>query len=221
MLLPLELTAIVLYMRALKVSPLSLTIPFLALTPVFLIFTSYFVLGELPDVSGALGIICIAIGAYLLNINQLKKGILAPVKSILKERGSLMMIGVAFIFSLTSTLGKRATLLSSPLFFGTFYTFLLALFLSPAALIRWRKHPLTLRLHLKTFLPIGFFYALMVIFHYRALAMVDVSYMISIKRTSLLLSIIYGGLFFKESNIGERLCGGICMIAGVILITLI
>lgn len=133
----------------------------------------------------------------------------------------MMMIGVAFIFSLTSTLGKRATLLSTPLFFGTFYTFLLALFLSPVALIRLRKHPVNLQSQLKTFLLIGLFYALMVVFHYQALVMVDVSSMIAIKRTSLLFSILYGGFVFKESNIGERLCGGVVMIVGVMLITLL
>ena len=53
--LPLEVTAFILYIRALKESPLSLTIPFLAFTPVFLIVTSFLILGELPDKSGAGG----------------------------------------------------------------------------------------------------------------------------------------------------------------------
>ena len=53
--LPLEVTAFILYIRALKESPLSLTIPFLAFTPVFLIVTSFLILGELPDKSGAAG----------------------------------------------------------------------------------------------------------------------------------------------------------------------
>jgi uncharacterized membrane protein len=72
---------------------------------------------------------------------------------------------------------------------------------------------------LKTFLLIGFFYALMTIAHYQAIARVEVVYMISIKRMSLLFSVLYGGLIFHEENIGERLVGSLVMILGVIFIT--
>jgi len=44
--LPVELITIILYVKALKLSPLSLTVPFLALTPVFLVTVSYFLLGK-------------------------------------------------------------------------------------------------------------------------------------------------------------------------------
>src|SRR4030067_769485 len=66
-LLPLELTALILYVKAIKISPLSLTVPFMALSPVFIIIIAFFLLGELPDKSGFLGIFLIVIGAYLLN----------------------------------------------------------------------------------------------------------------------------------------------------------
>src|SRR3990170_8889257 len=48
-LLPLEITALILYVKAIKLSPLSLTIPFMALSPVFIIVIAFFLLGELPD----------------------------------------------------------------------------------------------------------------------------------------------------------------------------
>lgn len=60
--LPLEAIAVVLYMKALKVSPLSLTVPFLTLTPVFLILVSYLLLGEKISPGGAAGILLIAMG---------------------------------------------------------------------------------------------------------------------------------------------------------------
>ena len=43
--LPLELAALILYFKALKLSPLGLTVPFLALTPVFLLVIPYILLG--------------------------------------------------------------------------------------------------------------------------------------------------------------------------------
>ena len=44
--LPLEALAFYCYMKALKVSPLSLTVPFLAFTPGFIILTGWIILGE-------------------------------------------------------------------------------------------------------------------------------------------------------------------------------
>jgi len=44
--LPLEVLAFLCYMKALKVSPLSLSVPFLAFTPGFILLTGWFILGE-------------------------------------------------------------------------------------------------------------------------------------------------------------------------------
>ncbi len=72
-LLPLEICAIILYMKALQISPKSLAVPFLSLTPVFTIATSFLILGEFPDVSGLLGILLIVAGAFCLNIHRILK----------------------------------------------------------------------------------------------------------------------------------------------------
>jgi drug/metabolite transporter (DMT)-like permease len=221
MLVPLEVTAILLYLKAIKVSPLSLTIPFLSLTPVFLLVTSFLMLGEVPDRSGLVGVFLIAGGAYLLNLHHGRKRILAPLRSIIQEKGSLIMIGVAFLYSVTSNLGKIATLHSSPIFFGMFYTLVLTMALTPFAFSREMKNPFNFKAQLKTFLLIGFFYALMTVAHYQAIARVNVVYMISIKRMSLLFSVLYGSLIFNEENINERLAGSLVMILGVIFITLL
>jgi len=47
-----------------------------------------------------------------------------------------------------------------------------------------------------------------------------VSYVISIKRTSILFTVLFGFFIFKERNIRSRLMGAIIMILGVLLITL-
>jgi hypothetical protein len=47
---------------------------------------------------------------------------------------------------------------------------------------------------------------------------VEVAYMIAVKRTSLLLGILYGALVFKEAGLaGHALAGGL-MLVGVFLI---
>ncbi|MDY6856108.1 MAG: DMT family transporter [Thermodesulfobacteriota bacterium] len=217
---PLEITALILYVRAISVSPLSLTIPFLAFTPVFLILTSFIMLGEFPDRSGMSGILFIAVGVYLLNVHMSKKGILKPFKAVFEERGSILMIIVAFIYSITSNLGKLAIQHSSPVFFGILYFLLLSIISLPVFTIGSKQKASRIFTFKLIFLAIGVFHALVVLTHVWAISLIEVPYMISVKRTSLLFSVIYGWLLFKEVNIKERLLGVSIMLIGLIFITL-
>jgi drug/metabolite transporter (DMT)-like permease len=67
--LPLEVVAFYCYMKALKVSPLSLTVPFLAFTPGFIIATGWIILGEKITAGGLFGIMLI-IGGHIPSISQ-------------------------------------------------------------------------------------------------------------------------------------------------------
>jgi uncharacterized membrane protein len=220
-LLPLEIAAAIMFQKAIKVSPLSLSVPFLATTPVFLIFTAFFLLHELPDLSGICGILAIVLGSYLLYLDQLRKGLIAPLRALFREKGTLFMLGVAFIYSLTSAAGKIAILHSSPTFFAIFYPYLLTLTLSPIVFSHRYFHggkkagPGSM---LYLYCLIGLFSALMIVTHCLAIQRIEVAYMISVKRLSLLISIIYGGVFFQESHIFQRLLGAFFMVVGVFLI---
>jgi uncharacterized membrane protein len=70
------------------------------------------------------------------------------------------------------------------------------------------------------FLMIGLSSALMIIFHFLAISLTEVAYMISVKRTSLIFSVLYGKLLFNEEAISDRLLGSSVMLIGVLLITL-
>src|SRR4030067_407709 len=218
--LPLELLSIILYIKALRLSPLSLTLPFLALTPVFLIFVSYILLGERVSFAGGIGILFIAAGSYTLHISKIREGIFEPLRAITRERGSVLMIGVALIYSLTSTLGKVAIQHSSPLFFGSTYFTSFALFFAPIAFYKQNKHK-GVKIEGKTIRSVilpGIFYSLMVISHMIAISLAKVAYVISVKRMSLIIGILYGYLFFKERQIGERLIGASLMFIGFIMV---
>jgi drug/metabolite transporter (DMT)-like permease len=218
--LPIELLALVLYFKALKISPLGLTVPFLALTPVFLMVVPYLLLGERISLSGGVGIILIAAGSYALNLHRRSPGLLAPFRAILSERGALCMIGVAVLYSFTATLAKKAISCSSPLFFAGLYPILLFVCLTPVAL--WKgRHELRLvgaqGLLRATLLP-ALFSLGETITGVIALDLTNVSYMIAVKRLSLLMGIVYGHLLFREEGLRERLAGGGLMVAGVVLI---
>lgn len=220
--LPLEVTATVLYVKALKLSPLSLTVPFLSLTPIFLIVIPFLILGETISLAGVIGVLMIALGGYTLNIKEVRKGFLAPFIAIRRERGSLYMILVALIYSVTATLGKLAIQHSSPVFFGVVYYSALALAMTPLALFKNRKkyrvwpHSGAIK---ASILP-GFCQATGICAHMIAISLTQVAYMISVKRLSLLMGVLYGYLLFKETNIKERFVGTLLMIIGFALIVL-
>ncbi|MDH4027284.1 MAG: DMT family transporter [Nitrospirota bacterium] len=218
--LPLEIIAIILYTKALKSSPISLTVPFLALTPVFVIITANLILGEKVSMTGGAGIFLMAAGGYTLNLHKIRHAVLEPVRAVFREKGSVMMIMVAFIYSFTSALGKMAIEHSSPVFFGSFYFILVTIFFTPIALMKNRGGMAITKKEIVTFSPIGITYSLMIIFHMIAMSMSKVAYMISIKRTSLLFSVMYGYFMFREEKIPEKALGVIIMLAGFMLIVL-
>ncbi|MCK4339449.1 MAG: EamA family transporter, partial [Candidatus Cloacimonetes bacterium] len=213
-LLPLELTAAILYLKAITISPLSLVTPFVAFTPAFLLLTSYLILGETVSMLGAVGILLITIGAYTINFSS--KNFLLPFKKIFKEKGIWLMLIVAFIYSITSNLGKVAMRYSSPSFMAVFYTTLLGIVFAILTLVKKQKlKPQKFEFSLGA---IGFFNAIMMISHMIAIKYVQVAYMIAVKRTSMLFGVFFGYLFFQEKEIGKRFFSACLMLVGVILI---
>lgn len=220
-LLPFEITTIFLYNRAIKVSDLSITTPFLGLTPLFLAGTAFIVLGERIDVSGFAGIVLIVIGAYVLNVRQSHQGLLAPLAAIAREPGSRLMVLVALLYSITALLGKMGAQAAGPLLFAAIYSVTVVLLLTPAALRASRNGLLRKAFRNPWFLALGPCYGLMMLCHLNAIVLVEASYMIAVKRCSLLFGILYGHLIFKEAGFRERISGGLVMVAGILCITLL
>ncbi len=194
--------------------------PFLALTPLFLVLTAYLLLDEKVSVLGSIGIFLIVIGSYTLNIHKVQLTLLEPIKAIFKERGSIMIIVVAFIFSITSSLSKMAIEHSSPIFFGSFYFVLVTLLFTPIAVGKNKGKIVITKKDIIPLTSIGITYSLMIIFHMLAINLTNVAYMISVKRMSLLFSIFYGYLLFNEKKIAERTVGSMIIFAGFLLIVL-
>jgi len=103
-------------------------------------------------------------------------------------------------------------------FFGLFYPVVLTIIITVPLVVRSRVREAVSRPGL--FAAIGFFSAAMIVSHFIALGMTDVAYMISVKRTSLLFSVVYGRVIFGEEHTGARLIGAAVMVAGVAMIAL-
>ena len=220
-LLPFEILGMILYLAAIRDSPLALTVPYLAFTPAFMLVTGLVVLGERVTTQGLLGILLIVFGAYSLNADQWREGgWLAPLRAIARERGSRYMLAAAAVYSLTSVMGKAAMQYVPPVFFGPFYFLVLG---TATPLLLAADRPSRLKaLWRRPFahLLIGLLASAMVITHFLALAQVEAAYMIAVKRTSLLFGIVYGALLFREARLHQHLLAGAFMAAGVMLLVL-
>ncbi len=226
-LVPLEILAMVLYMKALRISEMSLSIPMLAFTPSFIVVTGWLILGETVSIRGFWGIMSTVFGAYLLHLSPGKSGPFEPIRALLNHHGSRYMLAVSLIYSVTSCLGKRAILYSSPLFFAPFYFSFLGIIVPLFFSLYWKKNGLN-RLGTKVVnggirmwgavISIGILQSIMVYSHMLAISLSNAAYMIAVKRTSLLFSILFGAIFFKEGPLLPRGIGGIFMLLGVYLV---
>lgn len=215
----LNAAANILMFKALKTSDASLVLPILSFTPVFLILTSLIILKELPTRTGVFGIILIVAGSYILNFESLKfKKILYPFKKLFSERGLIYMFIVAFFFSITANYDKLAVINSDPIF-GTAIIFLFtSIPLIIISIVKKQGFFKSYKANFSKFLMAGSTVALSDFVVFTAFTLQIVSYVVAIKRTSALFSVVLGVLIFKEKNITKRFLGAFIMVLGAVLI---
>ena len=213
----LNIVAAVLYFQAFQDTDLSLAVPMLSFTPVFLILPSFIFLGELPTFRGSIGILLIVGGGYLLNRRLGFTHWLDPFHQMRQHPGILAMLGVALIFSISIPFDKRVVI-HSDAFFGSSVIFLfvgISLFL--LALIQKKDIKTIVRQNGKCFL-IALTLTFSVVFVNLAYLLQIVPYVISVKRLSLLGSVVYGKIIFHEANMKQRIVAVVLMIFGITLI---
>ena len=234
---------------ALKRSDLSLMAPLTSLTPLFMIPVALVVLGEAPSVAGGVGVAVIVVGAYLLNVSDRDAGPMAPLAALARDPGARAMLLVAFLYSISGTYDKVGTQASSPLAWAAAVQGVVALILAPLAIRRWRKRRVARRdtgqgngqaapvsrdpadgaaSAALGWLPgpgtavlvAGVVTAIAAAAQMTAITLTLVAYVIAVKRTSTLFSVLLGHSLFREEGIGERLLGAAVMVAGFVLVTL-
>jgi uncharacterized membrane protein len=215
-LMPLEILAMILYIKAIAKYDLSMTVPLLSLTPLFLLVTGSVFLGEAITASGIAGVLVVLTGIYIMNITTLKEGLLAPFRAVLTNRGAVLVIIVAVIYTITSTLGKKVVLITGSAFFSFWYLLLLAIGLIPVIYLKGES-PLHVFKNFKMNLLIGTLIGLASYSQFAAYTFAPIAYVIAVKRTSIIFSVLLGHLVFQEAAFGKRAFGALLAFIGVIL----
>lgn len=211
------------YLKSIRHSELSSTIPLMNISPLFLLLIAYSFLGERPGPLALVGVLLLVAGTYLLQMGTSKKSLLAPFRNLARSKYALYMIFAVFLYSFVSTMEKAVV------GWGVQVLFLLVIFRSFVSInylvLEWMRNGLGEVWHDAKVEGLPIFASLSLdllsaVAYYAALAVPGalVSLIIPVKRTSTLITALAGGKLFHEHNLRLKLIACAIMIVGVALI---
>lgn len=208
----------IIYMRAISKGDISTVMPMLSFSPLVLLFISPFTIGEFPSLPGLIGILLVVSGSYLLNLDLKKMNPLEPFKAIIKNSGTRYMLVVAVLWGISGVFDKISINNSSVLQHVTFLNVLVFVCLTTIVVAQKKFNLKKMNEAKADLFLVSLFTTGSYLFHYIALSLTLVAYVVSLKRISGVLSVLLGAYFLNEPNIRQRLLGSIVMFIGVLLI---
>ena len=213
----------ILYLKSLKYGDISKTVPLLSITPIFTLGIAMLWLREFPKMSGILGIILIIAGTYFINFEHFRGDrVFAPFHQLFKNRASRLMLLVAAAYGLGSVTDKFIINHSNILTRIALFSYFALVFNTVYLAARDRrlfiaKTKDSFRLW-KTVLLLDVFYFLTLYFQMTGLSLTYTSYVIALKRTSAVFSVILAYFIFNERrHFRAALAATVLMMAGVFL----
>lgn len=216
----LNLAATLVSTQSLKLGDASLVTPFLTFNPAFTLFIATFTLKEIPSGLGAIGVLLIIAGGYLINARETRSGWWAPVKAMVTQPAILLAILASFIWGLTPIAEKVAMQHSSPAnppLVAFWSTALMALLLLPLMLRQTRQPLGHIAAHRRGFLLAATIAGVAPVFGFTAIWLGLVGYVSAIFKLSTVFSVLWAFLILREGGIQERLSGSALMIIGAVL----
>ena len=205
------------FIHSVRLSPLSRTIPLLSLTPAFTAIMAIPTLGEVPSRAQTAGIVLVVAGALSLNSDG---HVLRPFSGLFREKGALLMVGVALLWSLSGPLDKLALAHASVLF----HAFVMTLGVAVGALvILWSQRRLAALSGARgeAWLLAASMLAVTVALVFQLLAIkgVFVSLVEAFKRSlGSVMAVVLGRAMFGEAVRPFQIAAVLVMVAGVVLI---
>jgi len=209
--------------KAIKISDVSLVSPISAFNPVFTAIISYIFLQELLSSKGVIGITLVCVGAYILQLSKKSKGLLEPLRALLRHKGVQLSMAAYFIWAITPVFQKTAIFHTTPSvppfasMMGLVGTTLI--FTSPAIKFSENWLPLARR-HIKLLILLGLLGGVGQTVAFIAFSLTNLGFATAVFKLSIIFSVLFGWIFLKEQNIKERILGSMVMLLGVILLVI-
>lgn len=217
----LNIAANLMFVNALKISPFSLTIPFLSLTPVFVTVVAIPFLGEQPTFIQVIGIVIAVAGALGLNLARDENLRLRSFwRAFVNERGSVLMTGVALLWSINSSLDKLAVARSSVAFHALVQVAGIAAGLIFVSAITSNLSDLAAaRSYWKLLVAAVIFCASGLLFELTVIQIVPLRFVSIIKRVlELSLAVLIGRFVFTETITARKLAAIGMMVIGILIV---
>jgi drug/metabolite transporter (DMT)-like permease len=208
-------------LEALKKEELSYTAPLNAFVPIFTLIIAGLFLNENPPQLGMVGILAIFIGAYVVNLKSDQVNWYDPLVRLVGSRGAQLSLGVAFGYAVNTVLMKvisnqgydSLTIMYAITVLGWVLLVYIP-FTRSYELLETLKSSKVVVLGAAASSFAGSF------FHILALAGTYASYAVSIRRFDMLISVLLGWRYLKETNIRNKLIGSVFMTVGALVMAL-
>ncbi len=199
----------------------SLVSPLLNLNPAILATLAYFLLNERITHAQVSGIFLIMVGAYIVEINWKKHGILEPVKTMFHSKHTLFILLSCILYAFCSICDKFVLTYVTPFtyllvihfFIAINFTILINVFYGGFKDVKESYHRAGRWIFLMAFFTLT--YRLLQAW---AISLTLVSLVIPIKRLSTLFATLAGGKLFHEKGTKKRAIACIIMLIGAYLI---
>ena len=214
-----SLFSALLFLKAIKQSDLSLTIPLLSLSPLFSSLFSLIFLNEKLSYFQYIGVFLIIFGTLILYSKKITLGeILKSFKVLINNKSARLMFVVSLIWSLTPVLDKLCLTNSSINIHGLIQSFGLVILLT--FLLKKERHEIMgLKQNWKLILITTFTGIFATVLQFYAILFNYVPIMEAIKRSiGQLSSVVFGKLFFKEKITKPKILGVIILSFGIFYI---
>jgi uncharacterized membrane protein len=211
-----------LIVAALQRTGLSIPGPINAYKSIVSLLLGIFLLGEIPTLSGVVGILLVLVGSYFFIDRAPANRSQHTAAQLFKDRG-VQFLPAALLFSATEAIFlKKALLLSSPLVTFIFWCILCALIALIFGVFLLRagiKNDIgTFKQRTSTYLVRAVSTGLMQLSILYAFGIMQVTYSLALFQTSALLSVVIGYKFFREQDMLQRLVGASIIVVGTIFI---
>lgn len=215
---PIELLIGVMFFFAIKLTPLSLVLPFTTFMTVFIILGAHFINGDPLKPIYFLAFVLILLGAFFIQETRSIKW--RQLKNNKSELGILLMILTAALFGISVPVGQRMTAASSAFFYLTVNFTVFVILLTPIFLKRTSTTVQKIKTRGHGLLLVGLFNGLFLSSIWLALKDGPAGPISAINNLSIIVAILLAGTLLKEKGIVRRLSAGSLMIAGATIAVL-
>lgn len=216
---------------ALEKADASLVSPLLTFNPAFTLLAAWVAIGETPGIRETIGVAIILCGAYLLEVEEARTGLLTPLLVLARRPGALLAIIASAMWGITTVFEKLAiehmTPKSGP-FVALAGTVLMVALLTPGAFLasgrtetpEHERGLYGLCMHPRALLLAILIAGIAPLFGFTAIALGLVGYVTALFKLGAVFTIVWAWLFLGEGNIRQRLLGASVMVVGGALIAL-